>query len=77
MTRIDVLRLNEEGYEYLKEVFMLPDYFGNNLDALYDSLTDRNSLTVVYDNYLDATEFSKRVIRVINLAVHNLYMEDE
>lgn len=77
MTRIDVLRLNEEGYEYLKEVFMLPDYFGNNLDALYDSLTDRNSLTVVYDNYLDATEFSKRVIKVINLAVHNLYMEEE
>ena len=27
-------------HQYLKEVFSLPDYYGNNMDALWDCLTD-------------------------------------
>ena len=28
-------------HEYLKEQCQFPDYYGNNLDALYDVLTER------------------------------------
>jgi len=28
-----------ELYQYLKEVFSLPDYYGNNMDALWDCLS--------------------------------------
>lgn len=30
----------ESFYKEVSRVFSLPDYFGNNLDALYDVLTD-------------------------------------
>ena len=29
----------EEGHNYLKEMFDFPDYYGKNLDALWDILT--------------------------------------
>ena len=35
----------EDTFVYLKEQFQLPEYFGNNLDALYDSLTDLDGET--------------------------------
>lgn len=38
--------LNKQGYDYLKEVFNFPDYFGNNLDALYDCLSDHDDLLI-------------------------------
>ena len=37
----------EDTFVYLKEQFQLPEYFGNNLDALYDCLTDVQEETVV------------------------------
>ena len=39
---LDVLRLQEPepAHAYLKESLGLPDYYGHNLDALYDCLTD-------------------------------------
>lgn len=30
----------DDTYVYLRRVFSFPDTFGNNLDALWDSLTD-------------------------------------
>ena len=30
----------EEAHAYLREAFGFPDYYGNNLDALHDCLTD-------------------------------------
>lgn len=37
----------EALWDYLTEVFDLPDYFGRNLDALFDVLTERRTpLTV-------------------------------
>jgi len=37
---IDGNLINNDGHDYLKEVFDFPDYYGKNLDALYDCLTD-------------------------------------
>ena len=39
---LDARRLinKDEAHDYLKEQFSLPEYYGNNLDALYDCLTE-------------------------------------
>lgn len=41
----------EALWDYLKEELPLPDYFGRNLDALYDVLTEyRKPLTIKLTN---------------------------
>ena len=37
----------EEVHSYLKEKFAFPEYYGKNLDALYDCLTDIGRPTAV------------------------------
>jgi ribonuclease inhibitor len=34
-------------HAYLKQELRFPDYYGNNLDALYDLMTDREEETVL------------------------------
>ena len=36
-----------EFYERIQEAMEVPDYFGNNLDALYDILTEISSETII------------------------------
>ena len=46
------LRTKEEAYPYLREKLGLPDWFGNNLDALYDCLTSRGEdVTLCLENW--------------------------
>lgn len=46
---IDCRRMTDRSaaHAYLKEVLALPDYYGHNLDALYDCLTDIGEPTVL------------------------------
>lgn len=44
----------EVMYDYLNDVFDLPDYFGNNLDALWDSISSSSHETVIELIYKDA-----------------------
>lgn len=37
---IDGKLIKKNGHDYLKEVLNFPDYYGKNLDALYDCLTE-------------------------------------
>lgn len=37
---IDGNLIKKERHDYLKEVFNFPDYYGKNLDALYDCLCE-------------------------------------
>ena len=38
--QIDGKLISQNGHDYLMEALNLPDYYGKNLDALYDCLTE-------------------------------------
>lgn len=39
--------IKRKGHDYLKKAFNFPNYYGNNLDALYDCLTDIGAPTQI------------------------------
>lgn len=56
----------KEAHAYLKEVLALPEYYGNNLDALYDVLTERAEPTCITLEHFDrAREFLGRYAELI------------
>lgn len=54
----------EETHEYLKEKLELPGYYGNNLDALYDCLTEMGESEITFINTEAAGAYFKPVCRV-------------
>lgn len=51
----------ETAHNYLAEQFDFPDYYGNNLDALYDCLTDLGDpedipVVITHADDLDSSE---------------------
>ena len=59
MIILDATTLRERlpAHDYLKEALALPDYYGRNLDALYDCLTELGETEIQFVN-LDAAEGS-------------------
>ena len=55
MIILDATMLRERlpAHDYLKEALALPDYYGKNLDALYDCLTELDETEIRFVN-LDA-----------------------
>ena len=47
------------GHEYLAERFAFPEYYGKNLDALWDLLSERDNLDIylTYSHQVDKGEF--------------------
>lgn len=39
--------MEENPHEYIKEKLDFPDYYGENLDALFDCLTEMNRKTII------------------------------
>ncbi|MBP3891237.1 MAG: barstar family protein [Solobacterium sp.] len=79
-TRIDIddLRMTSKKdiHAYLKEVFNFPEYYGKNLDALYDSLCeiDEDKEIVFTDKSLRSicdNEYAYRVLMVFGKAAMN------
>ena len=75
MIILDASRLRERGaaHEYLKAQLPFPDYYGKNLDALYDCLTDMDEAEIEFVN-LDAgaESYFARVLSVFQEAAeHN------
>ena len=63
---LDIERLNKEGHDYLKELFDFPDYYGKNLDALYDCLGDMDDTEVIIINLDELNEQSIRILSVFD-----------
>ena len=63
---IDALRLNERkaAHEYLAEVFSFPSYYGKNLDALYDCISEMNIKKVYIQNSYEGESYFFAVLDV-------------
>ena len=55
----------ETSHAYLKEILDLPEYYGNNLDALHDCLEEIKDLEIVVENKEDAGMYYRYVNRVL------------
>ena len=68
------LKLNKfsernEIHNYLKKKMKFPDYYGGNLDALYDCLTDIRADTAIDIRYDVENDLQKAVLEVFSNAV--------
>lgn len=57
----------QAAQEYLKETLELPDYYGGNLDALYDCLTEMPEIEIYFDGEADSP-YLRRIWRVFRAA---------
>jgi ribonuclease inhibitor len=65
---LDVQRLAgpESAHAYLKEMLALPDYYGHNLDALFDCLTEISEETVLcLDGQVADSTFFDKLLKVL------------
>ena len=61
----------EIAHPYLKEQLELPDYYGNNLDAFYDCLTDLDEVRIKINQAEQETDFFRRLRKVFEMAEKN------
>ena len=65
------LQQKEQAHLYLAEVFDFPDYYGKNLDALFDCLTELGECTIFLENenaLKQADSYGIKVLKVLEEA---------
>ena len=67
--KLDKFSKKEELHIYLKKKMKFPDYYGENLDALFDCLTDISTDTAVDIKYDADNELQRAVLAVFSDAV--------
>ena len=67
--KLDKFSGKNEIHNYLKKKMKFPDYYGGNLDALYDCLTDISTDTAVDIKYDADNELQRAVLAVFSDAV--------
>ena len=70
---LDGNRLSDAAtvHTYLKEMLDFPEYYGNNLDALYDCLTDLEDLEITILPPDEDGAIFQKVLRVLKAADRN------
>ena len=58
-------------HDYLKEMLEFPEYYGNNLDALYDCLTDLEDVEITINLPEEDGAIFQKVLRVFKAASRN------
>ena len=75
MIKLDCRRLRspDQGHTYLADALCLPTWYGRNLDALYDCLSEPMPATVLVLEHCAevSTPFSVRVRNVMRIAAEN------
>ncbi|MBQ7916001.1 MAG: barstar family protein [Firmicutes bacterium] len=62
---LDGLIMQEAPQDYIAEVFGFPEYYGKNLDALHDMLTEISEDTEVYLLHWESMgAYGKKLLRV-------------
>ena len=71
----DAISTREELHAALARELALPDWYGGNLDALYDTLTEYGELDVQFVNTEAAAPYFQKVLRVFtDAAKHNEHL---
>lgn len=61
----------EKAHTYLAEELDFPDYYGRNLDALYDCLTDLRDVRIKIDVNGNEYEYLTRILQVFEDAAED------
>ena len=64
---LDASKMTDKAtsHAYLKEILKLPEYYGNNLDALHDCLEEMTDVEIVVENEECAGNYYRYVARVL------------
>lgn len=67
---LDALCLTEKAaaHSYLKKKLKLPEYYGNNLDGLYDCLTEVDEMKITIKNKGIAGDYFEKIYPVFLMA---------
>ena len=57
-----------QAHDYLKEMLEFPEYYGKNLDALHDCLTDLENVEITITSPDDDGAIFQRILRVFKAA---------
>lgn len=80
---LDKMKTQAEAHKYLGKTLEFPDYYGENLDALYDCLGDIGTPTIItVSPKLGAKEYlgsyGERMLKVFRLAAEqNSFLQVE
>ena len=61
----------ERAHTYLEEELDFPDYYGKNLDALYDCLADLRNMRIKIDVDGNENEYLSRILQVFEDAAED------